>query len=175
MGGSGRSGRSVDVVAAVATRAFVRRWVARTVQAAVVSPGDGGALATELRRVGVVATEIDREEALRGGPFGAVILVGALPARSRDAALAAAERVLDDGALLVVEDEAGGGLERAVAARFDVLEERPAPWRWRGELGRLGAAGLAGVAEAMQRLRAERRAMAAGTPAAGIRIVASRR
>jgi hypothetical protein len=174
--GAGRPGRGVDDVAAAATRAFVRRWVARTVEAAVVAPGDGGALAAELRRVGIVAIEVDRAEALRGGPFGAVILVGALgDAPPRDAALAAAERVLDDGAFLVVVDEAGRGVEQAIGARFDVLEERPAPWRWRGELPRLRGAGPAGVAEAVRRLREERRAMAAAARAAGVCVVASRR
>ena len=67
-----RRGRTVDDVAAWDTRLFVRRWVARTVLAAVVAPGNGVALAAELRRVGIRATELDRVDALRGGPLGAV-------------------------------------------------------------------------------------------------------
>ncbi len=174
-----RPGRTVDDVAAVETRRFVRRWVARTVLAAVVAPGYGVALAAELRRVRIRATELDRTDALRGGPLGAVVLAGALgSAGSRssvDAALAAAERVLDDGALLVVEDAADPGLERAIAARFDVLEIRPLAWRWRAELPRLRGTGAAGVSELVGLLRAERAALRAGSPAAGVGVVASRR
>jgi hypothetical protein len=174
VGGAGRPRRGVDDLAAADTRAFVRRWVARTVEAPVVAPPDPGALVAELGRVGIRATAVDRVEALRGGPFGAVVLSGALRAApSLDAALAAAARVLDDGALLVVEDEAGGELERAIAARYDVLEVHPAPWRWRAELAHLRALGARGLTRAVRLLRDERRAIRAGAPAAGIRIVAS--
>ncbi|HVI95939.1 MAG TPA: hypothetical protein VM753_18130 [Anaeromyxobacter sp.] len=173
-----RRGRTVDDVAAWDTRRFVRRWVARTVLAAVVAPGNGVALAAELRRVGIRATELDRVDALRGGPLGAVVLAGALggtPTAALPAALAAAERVLDEGALLLVLDAADPRLERAVAARFDVLEVRPLAWRWRLQLPRLRQAGTAGVAEAVRLLRQERAAVRAGGPAAGVGLVAARR
>jgi hypothetical protein len=172
---AGPPGHTVDALAAADSRAFVRRWVARTVEAPVVAPGDAGALVAELRRVGIRATGVDRVEALRGGPFGAVILAGALrSAPSLEAALAAAERVLDDGALLVVEDEAGPDLERAIAARFDLLEWRPAAYRWRAELAHLRALGARGVPRAVRLVRDERRSIRAGAPAGGVRIVASR-
>lgn len=179
MATAARRGSAVDDLAAFETRLLVRRWVARTVLAAVVAPGDGVALAAELRRVGIRATELDRADALRGGPLGAVVLVGAFgagpPVVSVAAALAAAERVLDDGALLVVEDAADPAVERAIAARFDVLDVRALPWRWRAELPRLRRAGAAGVKEAVRLLRGERAAIRAGAPAAGIGVVATRR
>jgi hypothetical protein len=174
-----RRGSTVDDLAAFETRLFVRRWVARTVLAAVVAPGDGVVLAAELRRLGIRATELDRPDALRGGPLGAVVLVGAFgagpSAGTVGAALAGAERVLDDGALLVVEDAADPALERAIAARFDVLDVRGLPWRWRAELPRLRRAGAAGLEEAVRLLRGERSAIRAGALAAGIGVVATRR
>ncbi|HVI94096.1 MAG TPA: hypothetical protein VM753_08815, partial [Anaeromyxobacter sp.] len=66
-------------------------------------------------------------------------------------------------------------LERAVAARFDVLEVRALAWRWRLQLPRLRQAGAAGVAEAVRLLRQERAAVRAGAPAGGVGRVAARR
>jgi SAM-dependent methyltransferase len=203
-----RPARSAGDVPAAATRVFLRRWAARTSHLLQVGCGDGEVLA-RLAWSGVVVSGVEADPAVaatarargldvvtggiedvRGGPYAVVALTGVLGrARSLDATLRAAWRLLEDGALLLVEDldpsraaaagHSGVDIRGSVAARFDVIDAREVPGLYRRVAARI--AGTArdgpGAASAIASLLCEERRLvrAGAIRAMGLRIVAVKR
>ncbi|BDG04456.1 class I SAM-dependent methyltransferase [Anaeromyxobacter oryzae] len=200
--------RSAADVPSGATRVFLRRWAARTSHLLQVGCGDGEVLA-RLAWNGVVVSGVEEDPAaaavarargldvvtggiedVRGGPFAVVALTGVLRmAPSLDAMLRSAWRLLDDGAILLVEDldprragtvgHAGVEIRGFVAARFDLIDSREVPALYRRVAARISGTprdgpGAASAVAAL--LCEERRLVRAGViRAAGLRLVAVKR